>query len=96
MVFVDENMVWPSMRAIVEQVGWVAMGHGNCLDTGNDWLLKPGWKRRIEETVLDEFGGPGLEPSMGQLLPPWPRCGGYFIQDRRFFVFGDEVGDVVG
>lgn len=95
-VFIDEYMVRSGMGAFVEQMRWVAIGYGYRFDTRDDGVLQPWWQRGIKEAVLDEFGWPRLESSMSQVLPSRFRRTGDFAEDCSFFVFGDEVGDVVG
>lgn len=55
----------------------VFVGRQRCRQQSrDDGLVQPVRERGIEESVLDEIGGPGLQPSVSELFPSWLRCAG--------------------
>ena len=67
-ILVDQDMVGLFVRAVREQgcsVALVAVGGLEGEESGDDGLGKPLGELFVEERVLDEFGGPGLETAVG-------------------------------
>ena len=67
-VLVDQDMVRSLVRAIREKVRRVVLiGVRNFEGekSGDDGLHEPLWECFVEERVLDEFGWPDLETTMG-------------------------------
>lgn len=79
-ILVDEDVVRSSMRALSKDVFWFEVGArlgaavgfdgGEGQDSGHYWILEPLRKRRVEQSVLDKVGRPGLQSTMGELFPP--------------------------
>ena len=71
-VLVDQDMVGPFVRAIREEVRRIVaatIGDFEREESGDDGFHEPLRECFVEERVLDEVGRPGLETTVGQLLP---------------------------
>lgn len=71
-IFVYQDVVRPLVRAVREEVYGVIVvifGGFEGEESRDDGLDEPLGEGFVEEGVLDEFGGPGLEAAVGQLLP---------------------------